>query len=82
MRLSISVSLIFFLTNTLPINLYLITLFRHLDSQLVEIRNAIEKMLRAELERNLSADLNRPVEQMEAFCDKVKPLICPHFEKS
>lgn len=46
--------------------------FRHLDSQLVEIRNAIEKMLRAELERNLSADLNRPVEQMAVFCDKDK----------
>ncbi|CAL8143617.1 unnamed protein product [Orchesella dallaii] len=46
--------------------------FRHLDSQLVEIRNAIEKMLRAELERNLSADLNRPVEQMTTFCDKDK----------
>jgi len=45
--------------------------FRHLDSQLVEIRNAIEKMLRAELERNLSADLNRPIEQMDDFSDKV-----------
>ncbi len=45
---------------------------RHLDSQLVEIRNAIEKMLRAELERNLSADLNRPVEQMTTFFDKVR----------
>jgi hypothetical protein len=47
-------------------------LIRHLDSQLVEIRGAIEKMLRAELERNLSADLNRPVEQVSVFCDKVK----------
>lgn len=37
----------------------------------MEIRNAIEKMLRAELERNLSADLNRPVEQVSVFCDKV-----------
>lgn len=52
----------------LPKLLYL----RHLDSQLVEIRNAIEKMLRAELVRNLSADLNRPVEQMITFCDKVQ----------
>lgn len=37
----------------------------------MEIRNAIEKMLRAELERNLSADLNRPVEQVNVFSDKV-----------
>lgn len=44
---------------------------RYLDSQLVEIRNAIEKMLRAELERNLSADLNRPIELMTTFYDKV-----------
>lgn len=46
--------------------------FRHLDSQLIEIRHAIEKMLRAELERNLSADLNRPVEQMTTYFDKDK----------
>ncbi|CAG7726165.1 unnamed protein product [Allacma fusca] len=44
--------------------------FRHLDSQLVEIRNAIEKMLRADLERNLSADLNRPIDQMVVLIDK------------
>lgn len=53
--------------------------FRHLDSQLLEIRNAIEKMLRSELERNLSGDLNRPIEQISLFYDKVSIGLIMHF---